>query len=72
MKKALLITGILIIVACVIILLYAALNYYGYRHVLDGTAELYDRLHRKANVCFALGAVFALIGTLCIVFHSKI
>ena len=71
MKNFLLIAGIVIAVACVLCLLYGALNYYGYRHVLDGSAELYDRLHRKAVICFAGGAVMGVISAVCFVIRSK-
>lgn len=72
MKKMLLIIGIIIFVVCIVVLLFAALNLYGYHHVLDGSAELYNRLHRRANTYLMVGIVLAIIGTLCFIFQFKI
>ena len=72
MKKILLIAGIVIIIACVLCLLYAALNMYGYKHVVDGSAGLYNRLHRRMIIYFVIGTILAVIGTACIIFHFKI
>ena len=72
MKILLLIVGIVSIAACFLSLLYSALNHYGYKHVLDGSNELYDRLHRKAIIFFVSGTVLAVIGTACIIFRSKL
>ncbi|MBR0277531.1 MAG: hypothetical protein IJQ50_03605 [Clostridia bacterium] len=72
MKKLLLIVGIASIVVCVLFLLFAVLNLFGYYHVLDGSAELYNRLHQRMIVFFAIGIVLAVVGTVCIAIHSKI
>ena len=40
MKKLLLIVRIMGMIVCVLSLLFAVLNLFGYYHVLDGTAEL--------------------------------
>ena len=72
MKKLLLIVGIVSIVACVLFLLFALLNLLGYYNVADGTAELYSRLHQRMIICFVIGIVFAVIGTVSIIIHSKI
>ena len=72
MKKILLIVGILSLVACVIFLLFAALYMFGYRNVLDGSAELYKRLHYKMILFSVIGAVFALLGTACIILNFKL
>ncbi len=72
MKKLLLIVGIVSIVACVLFLLLAALNLFGYRHVLDGTAELYDKLHQRMILHFGIGIGFAVIGTVCMLLRSKV
>ncbi len=71
MKKFLLIVGIVLVVACVVSLLYAALNYYGYRNVVDGSAGLYRRLHQKAVTYFSVGTTLAVIGTICLILQSK-
>ena len=71
MKKLLLIIGIVIIVACVLSLLYALLNLYGYYHVLDGSGELYGRLHRRMIVFLITGILLAAIGAVCFVIRSK-
>ena len=72
MKKLLLIVGIVIIVACVICLLYGALNMFAYRGVLDGSAELYIKLHRRMNVSFIGGGVLAVLGVLCFMIRSRL
>ena len=70
MKKFLLIGGIVLVVVCVISLLYAALNFHGYRHIYDGSAELYRRLHQRANIYFAVGIVLAAMGATCFVLKN--
>ena len=72
MKKILLILGIAIVVACVLFLLYAALNLFGYHNVLDGSPELYRRMHHRMTVSFAIGFVLALIGAVCFIIRSRI
>ena len=47
----LVIVGIILIIACVLSLLYAALNLFVYYHALDGSAELYSRLHQRVKHC---------------------
>ena len=61
MKKALLIIGIVIAVACVIALALALLFRSGYYGVLDGSQSLYDRLHRCMVISFVISGVFAVI-----------
>ena len=72
MKKILLIVGIILIFACVLALLFAALKWYGYRHLVDGTADHYTRLHRKMISYFVTGIVLAAAGTACIILRAKI
>ena len=72
MKKLLMIIGIVLIVACVLSLLFALLNLFGYRHVLDGSAELYGSLHRRMLVFLIVGIVLAVIGAVCFVLRSRI
>ncbi len=72
MKKALLIIGIILILVCVLSLLYAALNLYGYRHLLDGTAEHYQRLHQRAITFFVVGAALGVAGIVGLIFSFKL
>lgn len=72
MKKALLIIGIILIAACVLSFLYAALNRFGYYHTLDGSAELYRRLHQRMIVFSVVGLVLALIGTGCLIVRTRL
>ena len=72
MKKMLLIVGIILIIACLLSLLYAALNLFGYYHVLDGSGELYSRLHQRMIIFGLIGIVLAVLGTLCFIFRSKL
>ena len=72
MKKVLLITGILFIVLCVIFLLAAVFYLYAYRHTLDGSAELYIRLHGRAILFFIIGISLAAIGAVCVFVHSRL
>lgn len=70
MKKFLLIVGIVLVVSCVISLLYAALNFHGYRNIYDGSVELYRRLHQRANIYLAVGIVLAAMGATCFIFRN--
>lgn len=70
--KELLIIGIISIIACVLSLLYAALNRYGYYHLHDGEGDMYTRLHRRMIVSFVVGIVLAVIGVACIIIWTKI
>lgn len=72
MKKLLLIFGIVSIIICVLFVLFALLNLFGYYTVLDGTADLYSKLHQRMIVFFVIGIIFAAIGTVCIIFRSKV
>ena len=71
MKKLLTVIGIVLIAACVLSLLFALLNLFGYHRVLDGSAELYSRLHRRMIVFLIIGIVLAVTGALCLVMRSK-
>ena len=55
MRKALLIIGIIVFVACGIALLMALFYNYGYYHVLDGSTELYKRLRLSSIVSLVTG-----------------
>ena len=72
MKKLLLMVGIILIIACVLSLLYAALNLFVYYHALDGSAELYSSLHQRTITFGIIGIVLAVLGTLCFIFRSKL
>ena len=72
MKRVLLIIGIVLIVLCVIILLTAVFHLYAYHHVLDGSAELYIRLHGRAILFFIIGISLAVTGAACIFVHSQL
>lgn len=71
MKKWLLIVGIILIVASVVSLLFAALQLFGYYHVLDGSAALYARLHQRATVFFIAGGLLALGAVACLVLRAR-
>ncbi len=71
MKKAVFCIGVAVIVLCVLSLLFAALNLFGYHNVLDGSAELYNRLHQRAIVFFIIGMLLAVAGTVCVIVSVK-
>ena len=71
MKIFLLIIGIVVIVASVLSLLFAALNLFGYYHTQDGSAELYARLHRRATVFFIAGTVLVVAAVACLVIRTR-
>ncbi len=71
MKKSLLVFGILLLIAAVLSFALAALNLFAYRHVMDGSPELFDRLHQRAVLFIVLGAVLALSGTVCLIVRAK-
>jgi len=72
MKKLLLIVGVICLIACVLSLLFAAFSWFGYYHVLDGSAELYISLHQRMIIFFVIGIVLAAIGTASLIIRSKI
>ena len=72
MRKVLLIIGILVLVACAFSLAAAILNGYGYHNVVDGSASLYARLHRRMIIYSVSTAFLAVAGTVCIIIQSKI
>ena len=71
MKKALLIIGIILIVAFVLALIVALFFRYSYLHVLDGSQALYDRLHRRMIISFVAGSVLAVIAAVCFIARAK-
>ena len=72
MNKILLIVGSVIIVACILSLLFSALNLYGYYNVLDGSPSLYKNMHRRMIIFLVLGIVLAIVGTVCFIVRYKI
>ena len=71
MKKRLLIVGIILIVASVVSLLFAALQLFGYYHVLDGSAALYARLHQRAITFFIIGGALLFGAVACLILRAK-
>lgn len=69
MKKVLLIAGLVLLAVGVSALAFAALNLFGYHHVLDGSSALYASLHRRAILFFALGGLLLLGGAACLFFR---
>ncbi len=72
MKKTLLIAGIILMVLALLSFLYGGLNMFGYYHVLDGSSNLYNRLHNRMILFFIIAAVLALIGTACLIIRYRI
>lgn len=72
MKKILLVVGIICLIACVLAFVFFAFSCFGYYHVLDGSAELFARLHRRMIVSFVIGIVFAVLGIAGLVIRTKI
>lgn len=72
MEKTLLVVGIISIIACVLSLLYAALNRFGYYNILDAEADKYKKLHQGMIASFALGVAFAVVGIACLFIRSII
>lgn len=67
MKTFILVIGIILLAACVISFIAAALQWFMYRNLLDGSSEQYKRLHDHAITFLVIGIVLALIGGGCIV-----
>ena len=71
MKKALLIIGIVIVVACVLALVLGLFFRFSYYHVMDGSQTLYDRLHRRMIISFVAVIVLAVIAAVCFIARAK-
>ena len=71
MRKFLLISGIILIAACVIALLLGALFLSGYHNVLDGSPELYARLHKRAVLFFVISGILAAAAIASFIFRAK-
>ena len=71
MHKVLFILGIVCIVISVIALLYAALQRFAYYHTLDGSSDMYARMHLHMIVSFIICIIFAIAAIACFVIRSK-
>ena len=71
MKRLLLIVGIACLIAGVLSLLIGAFNRFGYYSVLDGSSELYARLHQWMIIGFTAGIVLVVIGAACLIIRAK-
>ena len=71
MKKILLATGIICIVACVLLLLFSALELYTYNNLYDAPPAHYENLRHAMKVSFITGIVFAVAGVACVMIHLK-
>ncbi|MBR5720998.1 MAG: hypothetical protein IKX78_00780 [Clostridia bacterium] len=71
MNKLFLVLGIILVSTGAVLLLFAAFNLFGYRHVLDGSQELYRRLHSRMTVCGISGTALALAGAVCFAVRLK-
>jgi len=71
MKKLTLIAGIILIVACVASLLFSAFNRFAYYRTLDGSAELYGKMHQRMIVFLVTGIILAAAGAACLIIYFK-
>ncbi len=63
--------GIVLAGAGVLALAFSALNLFGFRSVLDGSAKLYETMHRRFVVFCAVGILLAVGGAFCLFFYFK-
>ncbi len=66
MKKLLILIGVIVMIAGLLALFTAAWHRYCFYNVLDGSAALYDRLHRRMNIAFTAGMILEVTGAVCI------
>ena len=71
MKKVLLTIGITLVVLGVIALLWALINGYMLNHVMDGSADLYERLRNRMRISMLVGIAAELVGIVCLVLRLK-
>lgn len=71
MKEVLLIVGIIAIILCVLSLLFAGLNWFGYYNLLDGTSEQYAKLRSRKVIFLITGIVLAVIGIVSFVVKAR-
>lgn len=72
MKRFLLILGIISLIIGVLSLLFSVLNWFGYYNLLDGSSELYSRLHLRMIVFLVIGLVLSVIGTVSFIIRHKL
>ena len=63
--------SIVSLIACALSLLISAFSWFGYYHVMDGSADLYISLHQRMIVFFVIGIVFAAVGIICMAIRLK-
>lgn len=69
MKKTYLILGILLLLLGILALAWGGLSWYGYKHVLDGSAQLYERLRTQAFRWFSGGTALFLLGAASVILY---
>ena len=67
MRKVLLITGIVLVVLCVIAFAAAGFFRYSFLNIMDGPQELYSSLHQRMLIALITGIVLAVISVVCFV-----
>ena len=72
MKKLLLIVGILVLLACVLILLLAALKLNAYHTLRDATPEHYQSLLSASTRYLIVGVILAALGAACLILRVKL
>ena len=72
MKRVLLFIGIIMITVSILSLMYAGLNLFGYYRVLDGSAQLYNRLHQRMIIFLVIGIILAVTAAACFLIRSGI
>ncbi len=72
MKIFLLIVGIISLIACAVSLLFSIFSWYGYYHVLDGSATLYTRLRRRMIIFLISGSVCLVLGIASLIVYSNL
>ncbi|MBQ8842266.1 MAG: hypothetical protein IJZ65_06520 [Ruminiclostridium sp.] len=72
MKEVLFVVGIVLIILCVLSLLFAGLNWFGYYNLLDGSSEQYARLRSRMIIFLITGIILAVIGIASLIAQSEI
>ena len=72
MKKILLISGMISLIAGALSFLLSAFFRHGYYNVLDGSAELYARLSQRMMIFFVIGIILAVVGIASMVIRAKL
>lgn len=71
MKKLLLTVGIVLLIAGVLSLSFAALNLVASRRTLDGSASLYSRMQHRAILFLGVGLALTAGGIACLVLRAR-